>query len=278
MKRLLFLTLALTFLAGAIATAQMAVFIDGADFESYVSAPHDPCFFDEDLCCPFTFESWFKPFDSQGERMILNKEDHWENANKDGLFQSAIAGAREDGKNNGWAWENSGLGVGVNVWNHGAVVWDPPKVHMFLNGKQGDDGEHAGNQLAWNHEDTFKMGRRERGGATHSIYHGLIDEVRISKGARYTGDYDIPKEEWAPDADTRALYHLNEVEGAATIVNAAKEGGHAKPCPDAVLEGAVELWDVGAGSGHEQPFEPFSVEPGDKMTTTWGHVKTRSVR
>ena len=86
---------------------------------------------------------------------------------------------------------------------------------MYLNGKEGDIQEHAGNQLAWNHEDTFKMGRRERGGATHSIYHGLIDEVRISKGARYTGDYDVPKEEWTPDADTRALYHLNEVDGAA---------------------------------------------------------------
>ena len=277
MKRLLFVTLAITFLAGGYATAQMAVFIDGADFESYVSAPHDPCFFDEELCCPFTFESWFKPFDQQGERMILNKEDHWESANKDGLFQAAIAGANDQGKNNGWAWENSGLNVEVNKWNHGAVVWDPPKVMMFLNGKIGDVQEHAGNQLAFAHTDTFKMGRRERGGATHSVYHGLIDEARISKGARYTGDYDVPETEWEPDADTRALYHLNEVEGAATIVNAAKEGGHAKPCPDAVLEGAVELWEVGPDTEHAQPFEPFSVEPGGKMTTTWGHVKGRPV-
>lgn len=273
MKRLLFVALAITFLAGGYATAQMAVFIDGADFESYVSAPHDPCFFDEELCCPFTFEAWFKPFDSQGERMILNKEDHWENANKDGLFQSAIAGANEDGRNNGWAWENSELSVGVNVWNHGAVVWDPPDVRMYLNGKEGKFGEHAGKQLAWAHEDTFKMGRRERGGATHSIYHGLIDEARISKGSRYRGDYDVPETEFVPDADTRALYHLNEIEGAATIVNAAKEGGHAKPCPDAVLEGAVELWEV-----DDQPFEPFAVEPGGKMTTTWGHVKGRPVQ
>ena len=278
MKRLLFVALAITFLTGAYATAQMAVFIDGADFEAYVSAPHDPCFFDEDLCCPFTFESWFKPFDKQGERMILNKEDHWESANKDGIFQAAIAGAKDDGKNNGWKWENSGLEVNVNEWNHGAVVWDPPKVMMFLNGKIGEISDHAGNKLAWNHEDTFKMGRRERGGATHSVYHGLIDEARISKGARYKGDYDVPETEWEPDADTRALYHLNETDNIGTIVNAAKDGGHAKPCPDAVLEGAAELWDVGPGSGHEQPFEPFAVEPGAKMTTTWGHVKERPVR
>ena len=278
MKRLLFVALAITFLTGAYATAQMAVFIDGADFESYVSAPHDPCFFDEDTCCPFTFEAWFKPFDSQGERMLLNKEDHWENANKDGLFQSAIAGALENGKNNGWDWANSELSVGVNVWNHGAVIWDPPDIRMYLNGKEGKVGTRAGKQLAWAHEDSFKMGRRERGGATHSIYHGLIDEARISTGARYKGDYDVPETEFAPDADTRALYHLNEIEGAATIVNAAKDGGHAKPCPDAVLEGAVELWDVGPGSGQEQPFEPFAVEPGGKMTTTWGHVKERPVQ
>ena len=273
MKRLLFVALAITLLTGAYATAQMAVFIDGADFESYVSAPHDPCFFGDDACCPFTFEAWFKPFDTQGERMIINKEDHWESASQAGIFASAIAGANADGKNNGWDWNFSGLGVGVNVWNHGAVTWDPPKIRMFVNGKEGEVGDRAGEKLAWNHEDTFKMGRRERGGATHSIFFGLIDEVRISKGERYDGDYDLPKEEWAPDADTLALYHLNEIEGAATIVNAAKDGGHAKPCPDAVLEGAAELLEV-----DDQPFEPFSVEPGGKLSTTWGHVKQRSVR
>ena len=54
-----------------------------------------PCL-DKDICCPFTIEAWFKPFDSQGERMILNKEDTWETANKDGLFQSAVARAKDD--------------------------------------------------------------------------------------------------------------------------------------------------------------------------------------
>ena len=275
MKRLLFVTLAITFLAAGFATAQMAVFIDGADFESYVSGAHDPCFFGDDACCPFTFESWFKPLDSQGERMILNKEDVWEYANKDGLFQAAVGGAGADGGNNapGWDWVDSGLSVGVNVWNHGAVVIDPPDIRMYLNGIEGKVHARAGKALPWAPTDTFKVGRRERGGATHSVFFGLIDEIRISKGARYKGAYDTPEEEWAPDADTLALYHLNEVEGAASIVNAAKEGGHPNPCPDAVLEGAVELQEV-----DDQPFEPFAVEPGGKLSTTWGHVKDRSVR
>ena len=183
MKRLLFVALAITFLTGAYAAAQMAVFIDGADFESYVSVPAGPCL-DKDICCPFTIESWFKPFDSQGERMILNKEDTWETANKDGLFQSAVARANDAGRNDGWTWHNSELSVGVNVWNHGAMSWDPPKVQMYLNGKEGKIEEWGGKELTWAHQDTFKMGRRERGGATHSIYFGLIDEVRISKGQR----------------------------------------------------------------------------------------------
>ena len=277
MKRLLFVALAITFLTGAYATAQMAVFIDGADFESYISAPAGPCF-DKDICCPFTIEAWFKPFDTNGERMIINKEDTWETASQQGTFQSAVARAKDDGRNGGWTWHDSELNVGVNVWNHGAMSWDPPKVLMYLNGKEGAIQEWAGQELAWAHEDTFKIGRRERGGATHSIFEGLIDEVRISKGQRYKGDYDVPKEEFVPDADTTALYHLNEIEGAATTINAAKDGGAANPCPDGTLEGAVELLDVGAGSGHEQPFEPFAVEPGGKMTTAWGHVKQRSVR
>ena len=41
--------------------------------------------------------------------------------------------------------------------------------------------------------------------------------------------YEMPETEFVPDADTTALYHLNEVEGAASIVNIAKEGGAANP-------------------------------------------------
>lgn len=272
MKRLLFVALAITFLTGAYAAAQMAVFIDGADFEAYVSAPAGPCF-DANICCPFTIEAWFKPYDSQGERMIINKEDTWETASQAGTFMAAVAFANDEGRNAGWTWHNSELSVGVNVWNHGAMSWDPPKVQMYLNGTEGKVSDWGGDELTWAHQDTFKIGRRERGGATHSIFFGLIDEVRISKGQRYKGAYDVPETEFVPDADTTAIYHLNEIEGAATIVNAAKEGGADDPCPDAVLEGAADLQEV-----DDQPFEPFAVEPGGKMTTTWGHVKERPVQ
>ena len=272
MKRLLFVALAITLLTGTYAAAQMAVFIDGADFESYVSAPAGPCF-DADICCPFTIEAWFKPYDTQGERMVLNKEDTWETASQAATFQAAVAFAGDDGRNAGWTWHDSELSIGVNVWNHGAMSWDPPKVQMYLNGQEGTVHDWGGKELTWAHLDTFKMGRRERGGATHSIFFGLIDEVRISKVQRYKGAYDIPKEEFTPDADTVAIYHLNEVDGAVGVVNFAKDGGAANPCPDAVLEGAAELQEV-----DDQPFEPFAVEPGGKLSTTWGHVKQRSVR
>ena len=101
----------------------------------------------------------------------------------------------------------------------------------------------------------------------------VVSKVSIKNAGTSKGAYDVPKEEFRPDADTTALYHLNEVEGAASIVNFAKDGGAPNPCPDAVLEGAAELQEV-----DDQPFEPFAVEPGGKLSTTWGHVKQRSVR
>ena len=57
---------------------------------------------------------------------------------------------------------------------------------------------------------TFKIGRRERGGATHSIFDGLVDEVRISDIARYDADYDVPKTAFVPDDNTLYLLHLDE--------------------------------------------------------------------
>ena len=47
-------------------------------------------------------------------------------------------------------------------------------------------------------------------GATHSIFDGLVDEVRISDIARYDADYDVPKTAFVPDDNTLYLLHLDE--------------------------------------------------------------------
>jgi hypothetical protein len=233
----------------------LALLLDGTDFESYASGPDHPGFH-TGLGLPFTVECWFKPADDAGERMILNKEDSWEFANKEGLFQAAVAPAGA-----AWGWHDSKLKTKVNEWNHGALSWDGKNVRMFLNGREGQQSELAGDAMNAT-GDTFKVGRRERGGATHSIFNGLIDEVRLSKGLRYKGDYDVPRFNFRDDKDTLAIYHFDEIVNVDQIENYAQLA--ANPCPDLTLEGAVELVEPGA---------PLSVEPHDKLTTVWGRLK-----
>ncbi len=47
-------------------------------------------------------------------------------------------------------------------------------------------------------------------GASEDFFAGLVDEVRISKVARYTGGFSPPVAPYDPDADTLALYHFDE--------------------------------------------------------------------
>ncbi len=95
---------------------------------------------------------------------------------------------------------------------------------------------------------------------THTIFIGLIDEVRISKVVRYTEDgFEVPKKAFVPDADTVALYHFDEAITAATDVQALKakfdaqetdDNGDGEPDPPvevkAVVKDASPLGNHGA--------------------------------
>ena len=111
-------------------------------------------------------------------------------------------------------------------------------------------------------QSTFKIGRREPGGATHSIFDGLVDEVRISDIARYDADYGVPKTAFVPDDNTLYLLHLDEDDIDGDNVKNFGEMG-----PDAILEGAVEL--VGVDLCHREQ-RALAVEPASKLGTVWG--------
>jgi len=238
--------------------SNFAVSLDGVDFESYVSAK-DHKVFNEALGSTYTIECWYKPFKTDGELMVVNKEDEWEFANKGGLFQSAVAVNGE-----AWAWKDSELSNNKDKWNHAAIVWDGKNLHHFINGKKGKSHEMPGKSVIPKGS-TFKIGRRERWGATHSIFDGLVDEVRISDIARYDADYDVPKTAFVPDDNTLYLLHLDEDDlDGDNIKNFGKMG------PDAVLEGAVELVDAELPNTERRA---LAVEPASKLGTVWGRLK-----
>ncbi len=183
--------------------AQNMVLRHEGETESYFEAP-DNASLDADLATAFTVEAWVNPDKTDGENMVVNKEDVYEIAVKDGFFQTAI-----QPQGSGWEWWNSQGEILAAEWAHVAVTWDGTFISTFVNGQFLEKFDKPG-PAANDSPDTFKVGRRTRGDATHSIYTGMIDEVRISKVVRYTEvGFEVPRTAFVTDADTVALYHFD---------------------------------------------------------------------
>jgi hypothetical protein len=60
-------------------------------------------------------------------------------------------------------------------------------------------------------------------GAEYPSFRGLVDELRLSRVLRYTGQFVPPQRRFDPDADTAALYHFDEGEG--TVARDAAAAG-----------------------------------------------------
>jgi hypothetical protein len=167
--------------------------------------------------------------------MILNKEDQYEIASVTDTFQVAIRPADVGDSVGVWEYWDSGVTIPPNTWTHVAATWDGTTIRTFVNGKfamgfekLGPDGNKGTLNIAHGAsagKATLKIGRRGRGDAErHSIFNGLIDEVRVSKGLRYTeAGYTVPAVAFTPDADTVLLLHFDEGSTAAADLQAVQD-------------------------------------------------------
>ena len=62
-------------------------------------------------------------------------------------------------------------------------------------------------------------------GPAYPSYSGWLDEVRLSNVLRYTTDFAVPEQPFVPDANTAALYHLDEGAGNTIGDSSAAVGG-----------------------------------------------------
>ena len=236
------------------ATQNMALELK-SEPESYFDVPNNAALH-EGLGNMFTAEAWIFTADQAGERMVINKEDSYEFAVREsGIFQAALRPAGAS-----WNWHSSEIKVENEKWTHVAITWDGKVVRMFVDGKKAPGEAAIEAPGLFITDASFKVGRRERGDETHSIFDGLIDEVRISKGLRYSGDYPIPVAAFEADADTVALYHFDEATGS-TIMDFSKNG------LDGELKGNAKLVPS------DSPANLTAVEPHGKLATLWGKLK-----
>ena len=126
------------------------------------------------------------------------------------LDSAATSIQRNTGAFTGGSLENSKLPL--NQLCHIASVADGPVCRTFLNGKLVWTLNEPARATAGRYR--FSIGRSPT--ISGERFRGVIDEVRISSVARYTGDF-TPALRHEPDEHTLALYHFDEGEGDIAI-------------------------------------------------------------
>lgn len=104
-----------------------------------------------------------------------------------------------------------------------AALLDGASLRIYVDGKLQQTSNLAGTYKPGH--DFFRIGLLPpiQDNQSRRPFAGLIDEVRISKVARYTADFAPPKR-FEPDKDTLVLYHFDE--GAGDILTDSSGNGH----------------------------------------------------
>jgi hypothetical protein len=97
----------------------------------------------------------------------------------------------------------------LNEWTHVAGVFDGRQVVLYLNGKKSDDSPGQGFRQRNNLPLYIGADPDHQGQPTRS-FSGWLDEVRLSKSARYTADF-TPARRHEPDDQTVLLFHFDRL-------------------------------------------------------------------
>ncbi len=172
---------------------------------------------------PITMEAWVTPDKLRNSVPFVNvltlKGAATIRLGSDGRWMAVVPRDAEAGSLDG---AKSDAPARFGITTHIALVWDGTEVHLYVGGKQQaeliDDLRLPSNQ-------SLRIGGHvtdDGTGYTH-LFHGIIDEVRISKVARYQNDF-TPKMHFEPDPDTTGLYPFDD--HADETVSDSSDNGH----------------------------------------------------
>ncbi len=192
---------------------------------------------DYDPNAEFTLEAWIYPTALSGDcnlsgNAILEKWDSWPIGTyllavcadfKTGTFKNIarfFAMVDDPATTHKEDYLNSATdSIKINAWNHVAVVWANDRIDLYVNGKR--EAHHA-NALGWRTPNTFKQNSLEIGSKNANAnwgFKGYIDEIRVSKIARYLGATFTPQQYFASDDFTTGLWHFDDVTDPKTCVD-----------------------------------------------------------
>ncbi len=156
---------------------------------------------------PFTLEAWVKSTSNEGSQGIVAKTQSSEYA----LFAHQGRPSFDVHLNGNYVIARAESELPLNQWVHVAGVYDGQKVVLFVDGQEvaanPGTGVRTENQLPlWIAADPDVKGLATR------PFLGMVDEVRLSIGARYAAPFQ-PAQQHRPDPDTLLLFHMDQTIG-----------------------------------------------------------------
>jgi hypothetical protein len=157
----------------------------------------------------FTIDMWVRPASSGNGQVVLSKG--YSGGYTSYMIYTSGGNYLFYGSTNGGSWNiANGVSMGsiaLNTWTHLAVSRSGTNIYLYKNGVLQNTIAGAG-AAVWSTTQPLWIGQY---GGNNGYFNGFVDEVRISNNARWTGSpFTPPTSEYASDANTLALFHMNE--------------------------------------------------------------------
>ena len=154
---------------------------------------------------PFTLECWVRPEVEQPTAGLVAKtqsSDYGLLVEKNIVSFLAYLGDR-------YVAATAPAPLPLNQWTHVAGVYDGRQVLLFLNGRKSDDSIGQGFRQR-NNLPLYLGADPDHQGQPTRAFAGWVDEVRLSKSARYSADF-APARRHETDEQTVLLFHLDRL-------------------------------------------------------------------
>jgi len=153
--------------------------------------------------------------------------------------------------------------ISTNVWHHALGTYDRVTVRVFLDGQM--EGTYSTTEAIVDCTNPLRFGI----GAyvlNYFWFDGVIDEVRISRIARYSASFSVPTGPYTTDSNTVGLWHFDEGTGTTTA-DASGNGNNGT-----LYNGPV--WVTGRFGGGQTPAITVTAPNGGE---TWTVGTTQTV-